>query len=170
MILRNIIIILSIGLSLSANAFQQRVITKSKVGDLEIGMTANDIYDIYGFDNVVLFDQFLEATFSPALSIKDEGIVAELDCGDIFRIKVYSGLYKTEKGIHVGSSVAHLKNAYPETSILYGEGIIVVNVKAIKMSFVLDISELNPNKLERNEYKKIEDLPSQVKIAQVLVL
>ena len=168
--MRSIIITLSVALYIFSNTLQQRVITKSKVGSLEIGMTAEDIYDIYGFDNVVLFDQFLEATFSPALSIEDEGIVAELDCGVVFRIKVHSGLYKTEKGIYVGSSVADLKNAYPETAILYGEGIIVVNVKAIKMSFILDISELDLNRLERSEYKKIEELPSQAKIAEILVL
>jgi len=168
--LRGIIIILSIGLGFSANAFQQKTITKSKVGYLEIGLTASDVYGIYGFENVILFDQFLEATFSPAFSIEEEGIVAELDCGDIFRIKVYSGLYKTEKGIHVGSTVTDLKNAYPETAILYGEGIIVVNVKALKMSFVLDISELDIDKLGRAEYKIIEELPSQTKIAEILVL
>lgn len=147
-------------------AQQDQLLASEKAGAVTIGMSADEVYGLFETDSISLFDQFLEGTFSPALRIKGEGLVAELECDKVSRIKVNSDLYKTKSGLGVGSTLKALLAEYPGAQFFQGEGNYVIYVGSLHMSFMLSQEGLD----EQKYYDTLEDFPAATKVAQILVL
>ncbi|NVK85704.1 MAG: hypothetical protein HWE21_15370 [Cytophagia bacterium] len=152
----------------------EKVIGLHKVGKIHIGMQADELYGYYDYESLELFDQFLEATFSPAFSIKNElgevELVAELDCNVIWRVKVFSPDYKTEEDLHIGSTLGDLKKHFAFNEVLQGEGNVAVSSKERKLSFLLDVLQMDELGIDIFKKLEIDDIPDSIRVAAILVL
>jgi len=145
----------------------QYLIAKGQVGDLRIGHSADELYSIFEYDQIELVDLFLEGFYSPALKIVDQGrisLVAELNCDKIYRVRVYSERYHTERDIRIGSTFDDLRSHYTINEILYGEGSVYAYVDDLNMSFELDLIPTDSYQIT------IENIPDGTRISTILVL
>lgn len=153
---------------------EEKILGDHKAGYVQIGMQADELYGYYEHNSLELFDQFLEATFSPAFNIKNEHgmveLVAELNCNTIWRIKVVSPDYKTKEGVHIGSTLGELKEYFSFEEVLRGEGNIVVYSKEKDLSFLLDVYQMEELGVDLNERIELADIPNEVRVAAILVL
>lgn len=167
-------LLLAIFLTMPFIQKNEKVIGLHKVGKIHIGMQADELYGYYDYESLELFDQFLEATFSPAFSIKNElgevELVAELDCNVIWRVKVFSADYKTEEGLYIGSTLGDLKKHFMFSEVLRGEGNIVVHSKEKDLSFFLDVYQMDQLGIDLNKKIELSDIPDVVKVTAILVL
>lgn len=147
-------------------AQQNRLLNTGSAGKVKIGITADEVYNLYDKDSIALFNQFLEGTFSPALRIREEGLIVELECDKVWRIKVNEGLYVTSNGLKVGSTISELLALYPQAQFLPGEGNYAVYVEKLHMSFILAQDGLDVKKY----YDALADFPDDTGIAQILIL
>ncbi len=147
-------------------AQSDQTIESGKVGLVSIGMSVDELYGHFGQDSVRLFDQFLEGTFSPALDINNGKLIAEIECGKVWRVKVRSDAYRTRDGIGVGSSLKDLLKSHPKATFLQGEGNYVVYVSDLHLSFILSQEGLG----DGNFYDKLGDLPPEIRVGEILVL
>jgi len=150
----------------SVVAQEDQLLETTQAGVVKIGMSADEVYHHFNIDSIRLFNQFLEGTFSPALDIRGEGLLIELQCDKVWRVKVNNRLYKTKNGLGVGSTLKSLLTHYPGAHFFQGEGNYVLYVDSLHMSFVLAMEGLDENKY----YEAIKDFPEETSIAQVLVL
>lgn len=147
----------------------QKLLAKGKAGDVEIGMSAGEVYGFFAFEDVRLFNQFLEGTFSPALLIEKEGLIAELECDKVYRIQVSSVLFHTEDGLHVGMSLEKLIGLYPKAEFLHGEASYIVFVPSLSMSFTIGLEGLDEEKVNNNDYRELSDFPGSTRINRILI-
>lgn len=125
---------------------------KDRAGLFECDMPAEDVErvaEFYGEVEIVEVDRMTEGTSNPVLELTFENdtsktLVLELIETDhsiwrVWRIGVFSDIFVTEEGIHVGSSYDDLENAYLFEGVFWGEaGDPFVIVEEINMSFVLE--------------------------------
>ena len=132
------------------------------IDNITVGMSVDELYSIVGKSNTEIVDLYLEGLFSPAIEVETPNIICELDCGNIWRIRVQDRGARTIEGIGIGSTMKELKNVYTDIKILKGEGDIFAYVDEIKTSFALDTIEINNPDLEA--------IPETAKVKWVLLL
>lgn len=138
------------------------LLKKGGIDNITVGMSVDELYSIVGKSNTKIVDLYLEGLFSPALEVKTPNILCELDCGNIWRIRVQDRGARTIEGIGIGSTMKELKSVYGNIKILKGEGDIFAYVDEIKTSFALDTIEINNPDLQ--------SIPETAKVKWVLVL
>ena len=125
---------------------------KDRAGLFECGMPAEDIEAVsvlYSEVEIAEVDLMTEGMSFPVLELTFENdtsktLVLELIETDhsiwrVWRIGVFSDIFVTEEGIHVGSSYDDLENAYLFEGVFWGEtGDPFVIVEEMNMSFVLE--------------------------------
>ncbi len=161
-----IITVLIALISIPVSAQRDHFIETGKAGMVIVGMTVDELYGHFNQDSVHLFDQFLEGTYSPALNINEGELIAEIECGKIWRVKVRSAVYRTKEGLGVGSNLKELLDAYPKATFLRGEGNFVIYVSDLHLSFSLSQDVLEDGKF----YDELSDLPPEMAVAEILVL
>ena len=103
-----------------------------KVGGLEIGAPAEDVYRVFGRDNVRLVDLNLEGRFTLAMEVRTPGATGapglvvrlrQFPCSfiSVESVSILDPRYRTQKGLGVGSTVGELQTAYRVTQ-LPGQG------------------------------------------------
>ena len=147
------------------------------MGPVSIGANAYELYETFPLEGRKLIDLALEATLSPALALTvpgatvPEGVIAELAPQEnelvVFRILISDPMFRTSKGIGVGSSVGDLRSAYTLNAVLTGEGGVYISVEELAASFALDQSGPGGSDLWR--IRDPQRIPSDVKIAVVLL-
>jgi hypothetical protein len=126
------------------------IIARGRVGEIKVGMRPDDIYAICGKQFTRIVDLQLEGMYSPAIELfKTESkknnpeVIFELNQDKVYRIKVRSPQYKTDKGIGVGSTFGDLRRVYgikdPKQIAWGAEGFFGVVIKELGMSFRLDV-------------------------------
>jgi hypothetical protein len=123
------------------------VLIAGRAGRVELGMSVDDVYRLFGRESVRLVDLFKEGLFSPALQIKLSGAetvpgivtdIREWPCGEfsVWGIDVLDARFRTKDGFGVGSTVGDLRRSY-SFRITEEEGAHAAVVEALKMSFSL---------------------------------
>lgn len=147
---------------------QDYLLSKGKVGDVSIDMSPNEVYSLVGKENTKIVDLYLEAMYSPAIVLmnveKEGALVFEIVCEKVWRINVYDPIYKTAKGIGVGSTMGELRKYYKVNSVDTGETGVYAYVEELEMSFCLDYGVTAPNNL------LVDDVGSSTKIIKILIL
>jgi hypothetical protein len=124
------------------------LLSTGKAGQIELGASVDEVYRLYGRDNIGLVDLYKEGYFSPALTITMPGsaaapaIVADIrewPCAEfsVWGIDVRDPRFRTSDGLGVGSTGAELRSRY-QFQISEAEGAHAAVVEALKMSFSLD--------------------------------
>ncbi len=159
-------------------------IARGRVGEIKLGMRPKDIYDIFGKKFTRLVDLQLEGMHSPAIELfKTEAkrgnpeIIFELDEDNntVYRIQVYSSLYRTDKGIGVGSTFGDLRRVYEikqRNQIIWGEeGFYGAVVSELAMSFGLDIGKtMKPAQIDNFlSNPDLGRIPDNTRIDSILV-
>jgi hypothetical protein len=185
--LRPLVFLLALFLTLSGTetvkAKNNFLLSKQKAGLIEIGMSVDALYSRYKRKSTKLVDLYIEGMFSPALEIylndKEEetkySLVAEIGWGSsshtnsgfiVSRIQVYDEVFKTEKGIAVGSSLGELRNHYKVNWIEFGEGGLIARINELDMSFVLFLIDI-PEEWYMTRDQEI--IPDSVKIISIFM-
>ncbi len=159
----------------SSDVFSQFLIKKGQVGNLKIGNSADLIYHEYDFDQTNLVDLFLEGFYTPAIQILNvSGIVeftAEIDCGKIYRFKVFDEKYHTAEGIKVGSTVSDVVSKFKiQNDILIGETGYFIYSDELKISFELNAIQLRNNNIEIDNSSTVADLPKDIEVFAIIII
>ena len=123
------------------------LLAPGRAGRVELGTSVDEVYLLFGRENVRLVDLFKEGLFSPALQIKLDlsatapGMITDIrewPCGEfsVWGIDVRDAHYRTKDGFGVGSTAGDLKRLY-SFKISEDEGAHAAVVDALKMSFSL---------------------------------
>ena len=123
------------------------LLASGRAGRIELGTSVDEMYRLFGRDNVRLVDLFKEGMFSPALEVKlpaatvVPAIVADIGqwpCGEfsVWGIEVRDPRFRTKDGLGVGSTARDLRRAY-RFRVTEEEGAHAAVVEALKMSFSL---------------------------------
>jgi len=152
-------------------------IERHRAGPVSIGANAYELYETFPLEGRKLIDLALEATLSPALALTvpgatvPEGVIAELAPQEnelvVFRILISDPMFRTSKGIGVGSSVGDLRSAYNLDAVSTAEGGVYITVEELAASFALDQSGPGGSDLWR--IQDPQGIPGDVKIAVVLL-
>ena len=149
------------------------LLEKKRVGSIEVGSNVEDIYQYFDKDlETELVDRYLEATFSPAIVVKNNEdilFIANLDCNIIYSIEVLHYKYKTERGMRVGMTYKSLKERHNVSSILKGEGRLFAIVDDLNMSFALETTEVLNSGLDLNTNFNPDDIPNGITISSIIV-
>lgn len=158
----------------SANSFR---IDNHRAGPVTVGMNAYDLYDMFSIEDKELIDLHLEGSLSPALVLKVRAgeeageITAEIGAIAnqlvVTRISISDPVFRTDKGIGVGSTVGDLRGAYDLSWVDVAEGGVYVGVDELGASFALDQS--GPDGTELWRIRDAQKIPSDVKIAVILL-
>lgn len=128
----------------------QYLIIKGQVGNFKIGSIPDELYSIFEFEQIELVDLFIEGFYSPAMQVTENdmlSLVAEVDCNEVYRIRIYNELYHTSKNVRVGSSYKLLRSKYNVSEILVGEGSVYAYVNDLNMSFELNLTQDNSDNI-----------------------
>ncbi len=146
-----------------------------RAGLFEVGMSGEIIAEIaqaYGDVELEEVDLMLEGMHAPAISITfpqdiSESLVLELDIEDatVYRIKVYSDRFETDRGTGTASTLEDLQANYQFEGVFWGEsGNPFVFIEELNASVILVPGEWwNIGVLE-------EDIPPDTKISSFLIL
>ncbi|MCK5035034.1 MAG: hypothetical protein KAS73_04005 [Candidatus Sabulitectum sp.] len=122
-------------------------IQNENAGLFHIGITQEKVEELalqYGNVTVEEIDLFTEGMPAPALELTfntGETVILEISERDqtVYRIEIYSGLFKTEEGIGTGSSYDDLENNYSFDGVVWGDGgDPLVIVEESGLSFMLE--------------------------------
>lgn len=164
------------------NSNKNLTVGRGRVGEIKVGMSPNDIYEVFGKKYTRLVDLQLEGMNSPAielfkteLQLGNPDIIFELDQNKVYRIQVNSPQYRTDKGIGVGSTFGDLRQVYGinnPTQIIWGEeGFYGAVVRELGMSFRLDVNQtMKPAQID--DFNKASDpgrIPEKTRIDSILV-
>jgi hypothetical protein len=155
---------------------------RGRVGEIKVGMSPTDIYEVFGKHLTRLVDLQLEGIYSPAIELfntetkKDNPeIIFELSHDKVYRIQVRSPQYRTDKGIGVGSTYGDLRQVYGiknPSQIAWGEeGFWGVVIGGLGMSFRLDVHNTMTATQIIEIYKNPDPkrIPDSTKIDTILV-
>ena len=84
----------------------------------------------------------------------------------VWRIWLYGKDFKTEFGIGVGNTLGDLKEKYKIQEIITGEGNVAVIVKEIKVSFLLNTSEIPKDWWDE---MKMDELKNDLSIELIII-
>jgi hypothetical protein len=149
-----------LSLTLSVLAFHVRakqpsgddfLLATGRAGRVEVGTPVDEMYTLFGRDNVRLVDLFKEGLFSPALQIELPGsainpaLVADIrewPCSEfsVWGIAVRDPRFRTKAGLGVGTTEGELRRSY-SFQITEAEGAHAAVIDALKMSFSLSREE-----------------------------
>lgn len=99
-------------------------LTGSSVGPVKLGMEPEAVKGLPG-RAVREVDLQLEGTPSPALRVEQGGrlqMIAELNKGKVWRIRVFSPEFRTAEGARLGTPARQLEKLYGPGQLLQGEG------------------------------------------------
>ncbi len=122
-------------------------IRNESAGLFQIGITQQKAEELaLQYDNVTVeeIDLFTEGMPAPAIELTfntGETVILEISESDqtVYRIEIYSSLFKTEEGIGTGSSYDDLQNNYSIDGIAWGDGgDPLVIVEEAGLSFMLE--------------------------------
>lgn len=146
------------------------VLKKDTVYGIEIGTAKEEIYGLFTDDKIEPITLFLEGKPTSAMEISidlSSALIAELVDDKVYRIRVLDYRFKTQKGIHIGSTLKELEQAYK--NIIYGssDDSIFATVRPIQMSFVLDSADEVPLEWYKSHDRNL--LNDNAKIIKILV-
>lgn len=150
------------------------VIENKRIGKLRIGMPIDEMRAAATAD-FRLKDTTLQQEGMPSTAYvlrpekQAKGLLIEQTCDEaceVWRISVLSPMYKTAKGIHVGSTYGELQQAYKIRSVSFEEGNVVALAPDAGLSFMLDHSSLPAEKLSR---LNAATAPKNLPIERILV-
>jgi hypothetical protein len=143
------------------------VLEKGRAGRAKVGMSVDELYQAYGWENTKLVDLFGEGMFQPVIEIYLGGVkslVAEVEARKgftVWRIAVHDKRFRTVDGIGIGSTLGELKQRYP-VKMLGGEGAVPVAwVESLGLSFFLG---------GRQSFIEPAKAPDDARITSVLVV
>jgi hypothetical protein len=127
------------------------LLAPGRAGRVELGTPVDEMYTLFGRDNVRLVDLFKEGLFSPALQIKlpasaiNPALVADIrewPCAEfsVWGIDVRDPRFRTKEGLGVGTTEGELRRSY-SFQISEAEGAHAAIIDALKMSFSLSREE-----------------------------
>ncbi len=130
---------------------QDFTLSKHKAGFIDIGISVDSVYTLYGRENTCIKDLYTEGDFSPVVEIylvENPDTLPSMECAitcmgiyewQVTQVRIFDRRFKTVEGIGVGSSLKDLRQAYKVSSIDFGEGPLSASVEEIDMGFGLDI-------------------------------
>ena len=158
----------------SAISFAQQqadfTLTRGRVGQLELGMTTDEVKTLFEAQRVKEVDLHLEGESTPALKIRlgnptatQASMTAEyLPQPDgsvrVYRVNVFDRRFRTADGLGVGSSLGQIR-AHHKVQMLVGEGNVVAYVDELDMSFNFGLT-----------WYPSTHLPTSARVVSVLVL
>ena len=124
------------------------LLSAGRVGPIEYGMLVDDVYHLFGPQNVPLVATFPEGSFQPVLEITlpdspvKPSIIAEIDrspCGQfaLNRMMVLDPRFRTEDDLGVGTTEAELRGRFSFT-ISEEEGCHCAFIKSLNLTFRFD--------------------------------
>jgi len=122
-------------------------IRNESAGLFQIGITQQKAEELaLQYNNVTVeeIDLFTEGMPAPAIELTfntGETVILEISESDqtVYRIQIYSSLFKTEEGIGTGSSYDDLENNYSFDGVVWGDGgDPLVIVEESGLSFMLE--------------------------------
>ncbi len=173
-------IILLLFTSISAqiiNGQDKFLLSKNKVGEIEIGMTIDALHTKYEPRLTKLTTRYPEGMFSPVLEIYlneesqgiEPSITVMIDKEDdwlVGGIYVKDKRFRTGKGIGIGSTLGDIRKAYKVNWIGFGEGPLVADIDNLGMSFELNFTQPSDKWYRTREQSLI---PDSAKVASVYV-
>lgn len=144
------------------------LLAKHRAGEIEIGMTIDDLRTRYEPSSTKLAATYPEGMFTPVLEIYLNGaakkgrpqLVIGIDKDRewiVSSIQVNDIRFRTANGIGVGSTLGEIRKAYAVKWIDFGEGPLYANVEEIGMSFELDFKEPPPEWYRTKNQRLIPD-------------
>ena len=155
---------------------EQYMISPRLAGQVRINMSSDSLKALIPAENLKPVQNTLEGVPYTVYEIRNSQkgdqllLLAEESCANqvctIFRIRVLSPKFKTDKGIRVGSTFAEVKNAYPLSFVGIGETDFVAVSDENKMTFTLDISRFPPKQLAKI---KQEEIPDSTQVTSIML-
>lgn len=155
---------------------EQYIIKPGQAGQIRINMSADTLKQMIPAENLKTVQRELEGVPYTAYELRNANtgnqllLLAEESCANqvctIFRVRVISPKFKTEKGIRVGSTFAEVKNNYPLSFIGLGETDFVAVSEENKMTFTLDIANFPPKHLDKI---KSEEIPDSTRVTSIML-
>jgi hypothetical protein len=141
---------------------------KNRVGQVELGMTIDELHTRYEPSSTKLVATYSEGMFAPVLEIYQSGstkkerpqLVIAIDKDRdwiVDSIQVNDARFRTAKSIGVGSTLGDIRKAYAVKWIDFGEGSLYANVDEIGMSFELDFAQPPPEWYKTRDQRLIPD-------------
>jgi hypothetical protein len=158
-----------------SDAQDNHLLEKNRAGQIEIGMTIDELHTRYEPSSTKLIATYVEGMFAPVLEIYPRGaakkgrspLVIAIDKDRewiVDSIQVNDARFRTAEGIGVGSTLGDIRKAYTVKWIDFGEGKLYANVDEIGMSFELDFTQPPPEWYERRDQRLIPDRAKVVSV------
>ncbi|MFC5269667.1 hypothetical protein [Adhaeribacter terreus] len=155
---------------------EQYSLAPGRAGKIKVNMSSDSLKKMISAENLKAVQRELEGVPYTAFELRNPKtgdnllLLAEESCANdkctIFRIRVLSPKFKTEKGIRVGSTFAEVKNAYALSFVGLGETDFVAVSDANKMTFTLDITNFPPKHLDRISQ---DEIPDSTKVTSIML-
>jgi hypothetical protein len=158
-----------------SDAQDDYLLEKNRAGQVELGMTIDELHTRYEPSSTKLVATYVEGMFAPVLELYSRGaakkgrppLVIAIDKDRewvVGGIQVNDARFRTAKGIGVGSTLGDIRKAYAVKWIDFGEGPLYANVDELSMSFELDLAQ------PPSEWYKTKDqrlIPDRAKVVSV---
>lgn len=149
-------------------------IAKGHVGDVKIGMPIAALrthvpVGLHIKDTTLTQEGQQSTAYVLTPTGQQKGILVEQQCAQecqVWRISILSPMYKTAKGMGVGSKYGELQKAYDIKTVTFEEGNLVALAPEAGMSFLLDESQLTAEQLAQIN---AANLPANTLVKKVLV-
>lgn len=160
--------------TMGARAEGKFILSKGSAGPVQIGMEVDTLYAKIGRHATKLVDLQVEGFFTPALEVYlDTGqrtkpaLVVRLGRSfAVSSITVYDPRFRTEEGIHVGSTLGDLRKEYGIDWVGFGDGPLCARANKLGMTFALD--SIPPPEWRRTHNSAL--IPGSSKVIWILVV